>query len=243
MRLHYKMDEETTYKKLGGGTSLWEINLLSLVAPFSVLILIKFDKWLDEGQSLTRFLCEYVVLALPLLVVFTDVINSFDAVFAFGVVTAFINAIGSPKVADTRIEKKLAYLTNYRASMLLVTAICILGVDFRVFPRRFAKTEEFGFGLMDIGVGSFVFRYFLTYTYVVLTYCVIITVYNFIHEGDRHCRKPLGRRSVGFEISTVIIIYIFVTFTHSNIDFHKLLRRISGTLHSSLSCYILRHIY
>ena len=160
------MDEETTYKKLGGGTTLSEINLLSLVAPFSVLILIKFDKWLDEGQSLTRFLCEYVVLALPLLVVFSDVINSFDAVFAFGVVTAFINAISSPKVADTRTEKKLAYLTNYRASMLLVTAICILGVDFRVFPRRFAKTEEFGFGLMDIGVGSFVFRYSLIYYFL-----------------------------------------------------------------------------
>ena len=43
---------------------------------------------------------------------------------------------------------------------------------------------------------------------------------------------------------TVIIIYIFVTFTHSNIDFHKLLVRISGTLHSSLSCYILTfHIF
>ena len=41
--------------------------------------------------------------------------------------------------------------------MLLVTAVCILGVDFPVFPRRFAKTETFGFGLMDIGVGSFIF--------------------------------------------------------------------------------------
>ena len=37
------------------------------------------------------------------------------------------------------------------------------------------------------------------------------------HEGARHCRKPLGRRSVGSEISTISIIYIFVTFTHSNI--------------------------
>ena len=44
-------------------------------------------------------------------------------------------------------------------------------------------------------------------------------------------------------MGTVIIIYIFVTFTHSNIDFHKLLMRISGTLFSSLSCYILRHTY
>ena len=42
----------------------------------------------------------------------------------------------------------------------------------------------------------------------------------FNHEGARHRRKPLGRHSMGFEISTVIIIYIFFAFTHSNIDFH-----------------------
>ena len=41
--------------------------------------------------------------------------------------------------------------------MLLTTAACILAVDFQVYPRRFSKTETFGYGLMDIGVGSFVF--------------------------------------------------------------------------------------
>ena len=47
--------------------------------------------------------------------------------------------------------KIIDYITNYRSSMLIVTAICILAVDFPIFPRRFGKTENFGFGLMDIG--------------------------------------------------------------------------------------------
>ena len=57
---------------------------------------------------------------------------------------------------NIKVENRFEFLSSFKAYTLIGTVISILAVDFTVYPRRFCKTETYGTGLMDAGVGLFI---------------------------------------------------------------------------------------
>ncbi|GLC43968.1 hypothetical protein PLESTB_000215100 [Pleodorina starrii] len=60
-----------------------------------------------------------------------------------------------PAVEDLAGPRK-SFVGIFRGALMASTCLCILAVDFRAFPRRYAKAEAYGTGYMDVGVGGVV---------------------------------------------------------------------------------------
>lgn len=169
---HYKKLKEDFVSGLSGG-SAGEVNLVTAVAPIALLA------WsvLQRRQSFFR---PYTPLALTV----DFLLNVGAILLAITLYSARPTVLGTVLLALSLFvwvlpedhghvrssrppapSKKGAlrdlpikpFLTAYRGCMLVITCLAILAVDFRVFPRRFAKVETWGTSLMDMGVGSFVF--------------------------------------------------------------------------------------
>ena len=77
---------------------------------------------------------------------------------------------------------------------MLLTCLAILAVDFRIFPRRFAKTETFGISLMDIGVGTFIVSSAVTSRYARGQYPPRILKSNEIGDYEQTREKEGGEK-------------------------------------------------
>ena len=119
----------------------------------------------------TLCLVDFTTLVLPVLLAFTIlanhamVLNATCCCIACGflLICKPSKTLREPKRAPSLSEVlnsvtpgKQPFIGNFRAYVLIATAIGILAVDFVIFPRRFAKAETYGVGLMDVGVGAFV---------------------------------------------------------------------------------------
>ncbi|XP_078235409.1 glucosaminyl-phosphatidylinositol-acyltransferase PIGW [Pogona vitticeps] len=162
------------------GTTLLEISIGLPLAPLCLLsrgLLLTLYFLIGKNPLCSRsglFLLDFTVLVVPpvlsctvLSPVLSWVIISIIA-FCAGLVsviyrrrTNYVKVPLNQILSDfsrTRLETvHIPSITAFRVFVNVLTSISILAVDFPQYPRRYAKTETYGTGVMDFGVGSFVF--------------------------------------------------------------------------------------
>eukprot|EP01133_Synstelium_polycarpum_P011571 gene11571-13504_t len=106
-------------------------------------------------ETFIRFVLEFATIVLPFIVsvTFTEMAPFMLVLLLISCAVMPIFAKRSTKlfyfdenkemIKDLNSPKK-RFIEEYRAFVMLGTVICILAVDFPVFPRRFSKTETFG---------------------------------------------------------------------------------------------------
>ncbi|KAL8934719.1 MAG: hypothetical protein Q9211_005079 [Gyalolechia sp. 1 TL-2023] len=182
MAQSYKSLKENFVSNLSGG-SISEINYVTAVAPTAVFLWSALqssqDFFVEYGPI--AFLTDHVlnvgaILAATTIYSSAPVALNLLLIFPAIVLYLFPSKSGSrqkrpvyPTPATGQLHARYGheeglgplperpFITHYRGSMMVVTCVAILAVDFKIFPRRFAKVETWGTSLMDMGVGSFVF--------------------------------------------------------------------------------------
>lgn len=118
-----------------------------------------------EVFSVWGFLLEFILIVVPIILSITVYIHYIDNILISLFVVSIslsILLVKRKDIIQDRPRKKLTntkldFVTVSRSVINLISVVGILAVDFMIFPRRFAKTIKYGYSLMDVGVGLYVF--------------------------------------------------------------------------------------
>ncbi|GFP99849.1 uncharacterized protein at4g17910 [Phtheirospermum japonicum] len=97
----------------------------------------------------------------------------FSFYITFGINVIFKNRNQSSFSQDGGINSIKPTISSYRVSMMLGTCLSILAVDFKIFPRRYAKTETYGTSLVHVGEYGVHWNFFFTLAAVAILTLII----------------------------------------------------------------------
>lgn len=158
----YKTFHES-FMQNNNGTTIEEVFATIVPTVFTMFLSANLILLSQPLSAITSFAIEFIAI-ITSTVLNVTVLNDRIWEIAVTLCLIVITAISKQLYQKTHIMsfvqipcRRPGYLTLIRSILSVITAICILAVDFKCFPRKLAKTETFGFGLMDTGVGLFVF--------------------------------------------------------------------------------------
>jgi phosphatidylinositol glycan class W len=135
------------------GTTVAELLLVCLSAPIGIWLLSKCQTTSDARRAAA----EALFVLIPMMIVQTNLLYPWGvSILAIEMVFAIWLQFTQAQKQQAARPHRLVSLTCFRSSVMYFTFVAILAVDFSLFPRRFCKTEVTGYGLMDLGAGSFV---------------------------------------------------------------------------------------
>ncbi|GMS82442.1 hypothetical protein PENTCL1PPCAC_4617 [Pristionchus entomophagus] len=163
-----------------GGTQL-EIFTIILIPVVGILLRNLFLPWITHGKRFPssgkqywyKFLVDFIFIVAPTFGTQTVLADSVGIVhlIMFSVIALLLvfmlveqsmvckDGATARFILNRIIEEHHApttFLTYFRSAIFILVACAVLGVDFAIFPRRFAKTETVGHSLMDVGVAAFI---------------------------------------------------------------------------------------
>lgn len=149
------------------GSSFLEPYALITLWPISRLLWSCIKLYLLRFTNSAPVYLEFVVLFAPFVLAVTLLENYvYYLVIGLALITwtllLRLLISGEPLlrlISDKRVSNALeprGLLSSLLATLMLSVTVCILCVDFPVFPRRGAKTTDTGFSIMDAGIGAFI---------------------------------------------------------------------------------------
>lgn len=134
---------------------------------FTSASIILTTKTLFRRDSFFEFVFQ-VLFIVPLLILSFTVGVEFVCCFLspFFVTAFFLTVVyflrkwkvnGTFEAMQIYLDDRPRSITFLRAAINMITSCCILACDFKIFPGGLHKTRSYGVGLMDTGIGLFVF--------------------------------------------------------------------------------------